>query len=423
MSMKKIRKTLKNKDKQQQEIINQGEAQYIEAIKKSMLVCQTPFDLQKLTIRISAFLPMTYEEALEEVIFTYQLNGMKSVRDLKSEEKIRQYQFLINFKKLFEIWKSYDFPLTEDNIFYDENYLPYIKFRDLPSSNETKKVSEFLNAYQIFIGGILGQKYTISQLQESGLEILKTEPLFTEFYEVTSHESLVVILRQRKAVYEQRQHTTKQSVSKTSYRFKSILAIVAPILLMVTLGGLIYSNVRTIPHQEQIITANEAYVRRDFVGVIDSLEQVAITDMSINTKYILAVSYARSEHLSHDEISRLVNRLSVQSNERELAYWIYLGRLDVEHAQDLAMALSDNQLLMYAYMRELNLLENDTTLSGGERQSRISALESNIRSLGDRYMIEEINDADGEPDENIEEEQTEPPVENDQDEDVQENDE
>jgi len=423
--MKKMRQLFKRKDEPRREIISQEKAEIVEFVKKSMLVCQTPFDLQKLSIPISEFLPMTYKEELEEVAFTYDLRGMKSVRDLKNEGKNRQYQFLINFKRLFEVWESYDFPLTVDNIFYDENYLPYIKFRDLPSSDESKKISEFLKAYQIFIGGILGQKYSIGQLQESGLEVLKEEALFAEFYEAIDHEGLVTILRQRKNAYEQRQNATQRVVPKTSYRFKSVLAVVTPILLMVSLAGFIYSNVRVIPYQEQIIAANEAYIRRDFIGVIDSLEQVSISDMSINTKYILAASYARSEHLSHDEITRLVNRLSVQSNERELEYWIYLGRLDALHAQDLAMALSDNQLLMYAYMRELNLLENDTTLSGSERQNRISTLESSIRSLGARYTLEELDShVEEEIEENIDEETTELFIENNEEsQDDQENDE
>ena len=41
-------------------------------------------------------------------------------------------------------------------------------------------------------------------------------------------------------------------------------------------------------------------------------------------------------------------------------------------------------------MTELNLLENDTTIPGYEKQARIDTLESNIRSLGTRFTSVEL---------------------------------
>ena len=44
-------------------------------------------------------------------------------------------------------------------------------------------------------------------------------------------------------------------------------------------------------------------------------------------------------------------------------------------------------------MKELNLLQQDTSKSGTEKQSRINELESNIKELGDKYTQEEVEDA------------------------------
>lgn len=372
--------------------IHEEQTNVVEIVKKSLLVCQTNFDLRKLEVPLSVFVPMAYEERLEDVCFTYNLEGLKPITHLKQEEKSMQYQFLINFTKLWDAWENYSIPLTEKNVFYDENCLPYVKFRDLHSQSEELSGEEFLVSYKTFIGGILGQKYSIKQLQESGLETLKDESSFDEFYKATNNEELISILRRRKANYEKKQESTRISVPKSGYRFKTIMAIVTPILLLITLAGFVHNTLFVIPHQEQVILANEAYIRRDFVGVIDRLDGISVEDMSISTKYILAVSFARGQSLQQEEISRIVSRLTVQSNERELEYWIYLGRLEVLRAQDLAMALSDNQLLVYAYMTELNILENDTTMSGEEKQSRITTLENRIRSLGERYTSVELED-------------------------------
>lgn len=368
----------------------ESQKQTIEIIKKSALVCQSAFDLQKLSLQHQMLVPITFEERLEEICFTYDLRGLKSVSELKKEEKSAQYQFLINFGKLTDLWSNYQILLTTENVFYDENYLPYVKFRDLYPHGRCDDVSSFFNIYKIFIGGILGQKYSIQQLQECGLEVLKKEPSFDEFAQASSCDELSTILRKRKLAYERNQKASKILVSRPQHRIRAIISIVAPVLLLITLFGFVYSSQIVIPYQEKIIRANEAYNRMDFIAVIDSLESLSTGEMSINTKYILAVSFARGQSLQQEEITRLVSRLSVQSPERELEYWIYLGRLQVDRAQDLAMALNDNQLLIYAYMMELNILENDTTIPGYQKQSRINDLENNIRNLGQRYSSEEL---------------------------------
>jgi len=370
-----------------------------EIVKKSALKCQTSFDLQKLAVPLPVFVPLVYQEALEIVQFTYDLTGMNPVSELEKEEKSSQYQFLINFKMLFDAWRSYDIPMSSNNIFYDENFLPYVKFRDLYVQAEAKNSQEFLTAYKSFIGGILGKKYTIHQIQDSGLEILKKKSYFADYYGATSNEALVAILRQNKKEHEINQRNTTQVVSKGSYRFRSRLAFIAPLLLLVAVIALTHSNTRVIPNQEKVITAHEAYIRRDFDGVTRSLTDMSVDEMSVSTKYILAISYARGNNLHQEEITAIVSRISLQSDERELEYWIYLGRNDAVRAQERAMSLSDDQLLIYAYMTELNLLESDMTIPGYEKRSRIDTLESNIRNLGNRFTVELLEDEDIDEDE------------------------
>ena len=86
-----------------------------------------------------------------------------------------------------------------DNTYYDDNYLPYIKNRDLYSTSSTDAEEDFLLQYKVFVGGILSKKYSVEELQESGLEVLKQEPAFMDFYEADSVEALVQVLKERKA--------------------------------------------------------------------------------------------------------------------------------------------------------------------------------------------------------------------------------
>ena len=160
-------------------------------------------------------------------------------------------------------------------------------------------------------------------------------------------------------------------------------------MLIICVTVLCYLGFFFIPYQKSIIAANEAYIQKDYVACIDSMKEINVENMNINTKYILAFSYAKSESLEKDEIEMLTSKLSINSNEKELEYWIYLGRLEMEKAESLAQSLSDDKLLIYAYLKELNQLQNDTSMEGAEKQSRITKLEEDIQSLGDKYAPKE----------------------------------
>ena len=55
----------------------------------------------------------------------------------------------------------------------------------------------------------------------------------------------------------------------------------------------------------------------------------------------------------------------------------------------MAMALSDDKLLVYAYMKEADILEGNTAMDGAEKQERLDTLEQEIEKLGAKYEPEE----------------------------------
>ncbi len=97
---------------------------------------------------------------------------MHPLSELKKEEMEYRLRFLQNFYEIYRIWTEYDLPLTEENIYYDRNYVPYIAFRDMKQlKKEDEEEYEFRNAYQELAVGILGNKYSYTQVRESGLMI------------------------------------------------------------------------------------------------------------------------------------------------------------------------------------------------------------------------------------------------------------
>lgn len=83
--------------------------------------------------------------------------------------------------------------------------------------------------------------------------------------------------------------------------------------------------------------------------------------------------------------------MTPDTNDRELEYWIHLGRMEVKEAENMAMQLSDDELLLYAYMKEKDQVESDTDLGGEEKESRLEEIQSKIDSLAEKYNTETDN--------------------------------
>ena len=151
-----------------------------------------------------------------------------------------------------------------------------------------------------------------------------------------------------------------------------------------------YSFAWYMPRQDKIAAANDAYLQRDYIGVIDSLREFSAEDMDRPQKYILATAYIQGQAVdtfSTADKEAILSKITYQANETVLDYWIHLGRLEVAEAEELAMQMSDDQLLLYAYMQELVQLDKDTSIPGSEKSSREAELKQEIQSIADDLGI------------------------------------
>ena len=358
-------------------------------LKRSQLHAQDYFDYEKLKAAGERFLECEYEAEGEDICFIYEMDGKKPLEEILKEEKEMKYRLLINFAGLEEAYMRYQIPFGMDELYYDDNYLLYVRERDLYEPGKGGSKEGFLNIYKAFAGGILSRRYSVEKLLESGIEILKGEKGFQKIYECESAQEVKEEIRRRKEELAENTRRSFRMVSKRGFLMWRITAVAAVILTLALGAGAFYFGKLVIPKQEAVIAANKNYIVNDYVGCIDSLASLTPEEMDRNTKYILAASYARSESLKQEEITVIVEKLSPESNEKELDYWIYLGRRELQEAENMAMALSDDKLLVYAYMKEADILEGNTAMDGAEKQERLDTLEQEIEKLGAKYEPEE----------------------------------
>jgi uncharacterized membrane protein YukC len=138
-----------------------------------------------------------------------------------------------------------------------------------------------------------------------------------------------------------------------------------------------------------VIAADDAYIEQDYVGCIDAMLEIEVTDMQIHQKYILANSYIRSENLTQEQKKNILETISLNEASVRLDYWIYLGRGDIDEAVDIAMQQSDDELLLYAYMKKKAAIESNSELTGEEKSQQLTDISSKMQPLMEQYNAEE----------------------------------
>ena len=358
-------------------------------IKKSSLRADNIFEYEYLMKETRGLLPCHITEEGEDVCFEFDLTGMHPLSELKKEEMEYRLRFLQNFYEIYRIWTEYDLPLTEENIYYDRNYVPYIAFRDMKQlKKEDEEENEFRNAYQELAVGILGNKYSYTQVRESGLMIAAKDKALGYILACKTTEEMYKEIGERAEQIHRENSEEKIRLDKRKYETgKKILAGILCVFIL----ALFYMGYQTfviLPRDQAVIRASRAYTVQNYVECIDELQNMQTDQMDTYTKYILASSYARCEALEKTELENVLKNISIYSNEAELGYWIAIGRSDFTQAENYAKALSDDKLLIYSYMKELNYLEGNINMDGEEKQNRMNELGNAITEISSKYLEE-----------------------------------
>lgn len=180
-------------------------------------------------------------------------------------------------------------------------------------------------------------------------------------------------------------------VRSRSYRGLIKYSVLSIFLLSLLSLASVYSFGWYMPRQKGLRAAEDAYIRKDYRSMIDSLKGFQVDELDHAWKYMLATAYIQGQAVdtfSAKDKENILSKVTYQSGENVLDYWIHLGRMEVKEAEDLAMKMSDDQLLLYAYMHELRQVGEDEGLSGEEKSSRKQELVKEIEELAGKLGID-----------------------------------
>lgn len=359
-------------------------------VQRADMEAKTIYDFKRLEHGTVAMLPMTIEEEKETLLLCFDMEGMHSITEVQKMEKLQKLELILQVAELEKDYMRFEFQLSPENLYYDRLNRVKIKFRDITTGLYEERKEQFLKLYQALIGYIMDGSRPYEDYLSGGKELLKDQKEVVTLLSAETLEEEISLLQTLYENYKKEETILKIKVDKKKYKKMNIYGIVSSVLLVVLFGAVVYGYFWHIPRQDKIVEANDAYLQKDYIRAIDSLKDFEIGQMERAQKYILATAYIQGESVdsfSTKDKEVILSKINYQSNEGIFDYWIHLGRMEVKEAENLALQMSDDQLLLYAYLQELSRIEEDQEMSGEEKSSKKQDLMKKVEELADKLHI------------------------------------
>lgn len=359
-------------------------------VQRADMEAKTIYDFKRLEHGTVAMLPMTIEEEKETLLLCFDMEGMHSITEVQKMEKLQKLELILQVAELEKDYMRFEFQLSPENLYYDRLNRVKIKFRDITTGLYEERKEQFLKLYQALIGYIMDGSRPYEDYLSGGKELLKDQKEVVTLLSAETLEEEISLLQTLYENYKKEETILKIKVDKKKYKKMNIYGIVSSVLLVVLFGAVVYGYFWHIPRQDKIVEANDAYLQKDYIRVIDSLKDFEIGQMERAQKYILATAYIQGESVdsfSTKDKEVILSKINYQSNGGIFDYWIHLGRMEVKEAENLALQMSDDQLLLYAYLQELSRIEEDQEMSGEEKSSKKQDLMKKVEELADKLHI------------------------------------
>ncbi|MGN1151957.1 MAG: type VII secretion protein EssB/YukC [Lachnospiraceae bacterium] len=360
-------------------------------IYKSALHAQTKLDYQLLVYKEPYLLDATVEEEKEKLTLTYDVTGMMPMKNIREEKRRMRLAIMLQALKLSSLTDRYVFEMTPDNLYYDRNGNVYAAFRDIPDRESLVKQRQerFMQEYKALLGYAVQKRYGYMNYLEGGEDLYQKNTLLKQAASVAAPEELQSILEQEYEQISRIEKKTRTEVVKSHYLGLRIYLAVSAVVFLLAGGYTVYNELYLKAEIKAKLAAGNDFMDKEYRAVIEDLRSVSVEHMDKHQKYMLATCYVKSENLTIEQKENILTEVTLDGDEKIKEYWIYIGRLDVQKAEDIAMVKSNDELLLYAYLKEKTLLETNTDISGEEKAARLETLDRKIESLVKEYETEE----------------------------------
>ena len=332
-----------------------------------------------LTYKNHGLAPCALEEKEDSVSFVFTLASLDQAESILTKPNQEKYRFLHNCASLDPLAAEYEFTLSLDNLLIDVNLMPKVMLRDAKSTSGIF----FIEKYKALIGCVLYPKYKYEDYILGGESKFSKHKILAELAAMDNVQDISSRLLKEHDRLEEETKATKKLVSKSLFLTGIVTVPILAAMLVIAVLFASWLYFVDMPFRNSIIAANTAYINSDFLTVQHELRRFDITELPIETRHILSRAYVSTEALTATQRTNILLGLARLTDPIIFDYWILLGRLRFAEAVDIAQRLGDDELLLFAYLKQEAFVRHDITMPGEERMALLSYLESNITRLNE----------------------------------------
>lgn len=357
------------------------ENEFEKVVKLSELNAKRDSEINKLTYGNTYLIPCKANIEGEEVKFTYDLNELQPFSEIKNRRTVEKLRFLINVSGILEIAEEYSFKLETDNIYYDYNYIPKVKDRDIRLEAEVIDYKDLVLQYKSLIADVFNKKYSYNDFYNGGMDLIKKNKKIKKYISIESIEEIKNELLEDLKIQEKEDKEKYIEIKVRNYKVKKYSIWGMSIVILALMVYTIYTSVFLIPFDKMVIRANNYYMNQNYEGVIKCFENTRGLKLDKESKCKLAYSYVMSQNLAENKKKNIIATINDKSDENILDYWIAIGKSKYDNAIDSAKRVQDDELLLYALLSKQKYIQDNDKMSGEEKQKEQDALQSQIDKL------------------------------------------
>lgn len=350
-------------------------------IKISDLNAKKNIEINRIAYENEYLVPCEVDIREEEVNFIYDLDELQYFNEIKKGKNVEKLRVALNIYNMFEILDEYSFNINPSNLYYDYSYCVKVLERDIKLEQEIIDYEDIVKQYKSVLGYLFISKYSYEDFYNGGIDLLKSNKITKKYLLLNDIKSIRDELLKDLKAEEENQRENYVEVKLRNVKIKKYSMIVMGLAIAGLGGYLIFNAFFLNPFYKNIIKANNYYLAQDYEGVIKSLESTRGLKLDKDSKYKLAYSYIMSENLSDTQKKNIIANLNTKSDENILDYWIAIGKSRYDEAIDLGKKVQDDELLLFALLSKDKYIQDNTKMTGEEKQKQEDAIKSEIEKL------------------------------------------
>lgn len=360
---------------------------YAHTFQKSLSNIRTQSELLPLIADVFGLADSEYTIDQDMITLKYQTRpnsvGFATYKNAKLYE---QLHVLKNIGLLYTSHtKGYTHVLHPENVYVDDNHVPYVLYRGYLDVMEplAQTENDLVRQYQALVFSLLDSKYDFEGLYNGALEFAKKTPFLEKVYNAQTIEEIQNIIEESYHQEKVRYEKNHISILKNRYRVFRNFGIVAIVLALLMAVPLSWSLLVKGPYDDKMATASAYYAAQDYGNVISTLSKENPNTLPHAQKYMLAKSYLDLETLNEKTKASAKQNLTYDSDQRIFQYWIALGREDYKSALDYAKSLKNDAYCYVAAYKAVQIISKSTG-SGEQKEKDLKVYEEEVKKYEEK---------------------------------------